>query len=140
MSEEVTKEGKTAGHLMSEKMSKEEKTAGKLMSQAIKLYFEEFNKQEKINGKRIELNIFDDQNGCTGDKAKAKEEALKIVRDNRFVAVIGHWYSSCSITGGKIYKKYGIPAITPGSVKKEVTENNPWYFRKIGRASCRERV
>jgi len=114
----------------------EEKTAGQLMKQAIELYFEEVNKQEKINGKRIELETFDDQNSCTGDKAKAKEEALNIIKDNRFVAVIGHWYSGCSITGGKIYKKYGIPAITPGSVKKEVTENNPWYFRNIYNASA----
>jgi branched-chain amino acid transport system substrate-binding protein len=116
-------------------MSGEGKAAGQLMKQAIELYFEEVNK-EKINGKSIELEPFNDQNSCTGDKAKAKEEALNIVKDNRFVAVIGHWYSGCSITGGKIYKKYGIPAITPGSVKKEVTENNHWYFRNIYNASA----
>jgi ABC-type branched-subunit amino acid transport system substrate-binding protein len=135
-------------------MSGEGKAAGQLMSQAIKLYFEEENnKKGKINGKRIELEIFDDQNDCfrdkpktadksktgdkpkTDDKPKAEEEALNILRYNRFIAVIGHWHSDCSITGGKIYKKYGIPAITSGSVKKEVTYDNNWYFRNIYNAS-----
>ena len=125
----------------------EEKTAGKLMEQAIELYFEEeVNNKNKINGKRIELKTFNDQNDCsrenqenqmkTADKSQAEKEALRIVEENEIVAVIGHWYSGCSITGGKIYKKYGIPAITPGSVKKEVTYGNNWYFRNIYNASA----
>jgi len=121
---------------MSGYMSEEGKTAGQVMTRAVQLYLDEVNKSGGINGKKVELETFDDQNHCTGDKAKAKEEALNIVRDNRFVAVIGHWYSGCSITGGKIYKKYGIPAITPGSLKKEVTYGNNWYFRNIYNASA----
>jgi branched-chain amino acid transport system substrate-binding protein len=115
-------------------MSGKGAAAGELMSKAIKLYFEEINRErEKKNRRKFELDTFDDEDKCS-DKAKA--EALQIVKENKAVAVIGHWYSSCSITGGEVYKKYGIPAITPGSVKKEVTEGNPWYFRNIYNASA----
>jgi len=115
-------------------MSGKGAAAGELMSNAIKLYFEEINRErEKKNRRKFKLDIFNDENGCS---EKAKEEALKIVNENKAVAVIGHWYSSCSITGGKIYKTYGFPAITPGSVKKEVTEGNEWYFRNIYNASA----
>jgi len=110
-------------------MSGEGASAGKLMTNAIQLYIDTINKsRDKVNGKKIELEIFDDKNDCSG---QAKTEAKKIVDNNQVVAVIGHWYSGCSISGGAIYNKYGLPAITPGSVKKEVTENNEWYFRNI---------
>jgi len=114
-------------------MSGDGAAAGELMSQAIELYFEKVNhEREKNHLRKFELKTFDDEN----DSDKAKEEALRIVKENKAVAVFGHWYSSCSIAGGEIYKKYGIPAITPGSVKKEVTEGNPWYFRNIYNASA----
>ncbi len=67
---------------------------------------------------------------------KAEKEALRIVNENQVLAVIGHWYSGCSITGGQVYKKYGIPAITPGSVNVKVTQGNEWYFRNIYNASA----
>jgi len=103
--------------------------AGRRMIFAIALYLEDINKsRDKLKGKKVELKIFDDQNDCSG---RAKTEAKKIVNDPQILAVIGHWYSGCSIAGGAIYKKYGLLAITPGSMKKEVTENNEWYFRNI---------
>ncbi len=115
-------------------MSGDGAAAGKLMTQGINLYLDELNRDRKNNVK-FKLDIFDDKNSCSGEDSAAKKEAMRIVEENKVLAVIGHWYSSCSITGGKVYKKYGIPAITPGSVKKEVTENNQWYFRNIYSAS-----
>ncbi|OQY56867.1 MAG: hypothetical protein DRR08_05695 [Candidatus Parabeggiatoa sp. nov. 2] len=108
-------------------MSGEGATAGRLMTQAIELYFDRINERGGINGKKLILKIFDDQN-----KAEiAQQQALEIANKNSAVAVIGHWYSSASISAGKIYKKYQIPAITPGSVNIQVTEGNEWYFRNI---------
>jgi len=101
--------------------------AGKLMTQAIQLQLDEVNAKGGINGRQILLDSFDDQN----DKTQAKQQALAIVEQNRAVAVIGHWYSSASISGGEIYKKYKIPAISPGSTNVNVTLNNDWYFRTI---------
>jgi len=109
-------------------------TAGRMMTQGIRLYLDEINdKKDELNGKKIELITYDDENKC---QTKAKSEALRIVEDNQALAVIGHWYSSCSITGGDVYKKYGMPAITPGSVNVKVTQGNEWYFRNIYNASA----
>jgi potassium-dependent mechanosensitive channel len=108
-------------------MSGEGATAGRLMTQAIELYFEKINERGGINGKKLILEKFDDQNNAE----IAQQKALEIVQKNTAVAVIGHWYSSASISAGEIYKKYQIPAITPGSVNIKVTEGNEWYFRNI---------
>ncbi|HHB92101.1 MAG TPA: mechanosensitive ion channel [Thioploca sp.] len=101
--------------------------AGKLMTQAIQMQLDKVNAKGGINGQQILLSSFDDKN----DKTQAKQQALAIVKQNKTVAVIGHWYSSASISGGEIYKKYKIPAITPGSTNVNVTLNNDWYFRTI---------
>jgi branched-chain amino acid transport system substrate-binding protein len=106
--------------------------AGQLMVQAIQLYLDSINQQGGINGQKIRLDVFDDQN----DPVLAKQRALEIVKQNRAIAVIGHWYSSTSISAGEIYKKYGIPAITPGSTNIKVTQDNEWYFRNIFNAEA----
>ncbi len=99
----------------------------KLTLQAIQLYFDSINQKGGINGKTITLDAFDDQN----DPIQAKAKALEIVEQNQAVAVIGHHYSSCSISGGEVYLKSGIPAVSTSSTNVKVTENNPWYFRTI---------
>ncbi|HAI69448.1 MAG TPA: hypothetical protein DCM38_08440, partial [Gammaproteobacteria bacterium] len=99
----------------------------KLTLQAIQLYFDSINQKGGINGKIITLDAFDDQN----DPIQAKAKALEIVEQNEAVAVIGHHYSSCSISGGEVYLKSGIPAVSTSSTNVKVTENNPWYFRTI---------
>jgi len=101
--------------------------AGKLMTQGIQLYLDTVNEKGGINGRKIMLDHFDDQN----DRTQSRQQALEIVKQNRAVAVIGHWYSSASMSGGEIYKQYHIPALTPGSTNINVTLNNDWYFRNI---------
>lgn len=108
-------------------MSGENARAGESMTQAIQLYLDSINKQGGINNQKIVLDIFDDQN----DPNQAIKVAQDIVEQNRAIAVIGHYYSSCSINGGKVYKKHGIPAITPVSTNIEVTQDNEWYFRTV---------
>jgi potassium efflux system protein len=105
--------------------------AGKSMTQAIQWYINQVNQKGGIQGKQIVLDIFDDQN----DAKRAREQALEIVAQNRALAVIGHWYSSASISGGEVYKKYQIPTVTPGSTNVKVTLNNEWYFRNIFNAN-----
>jgi branched-chain amino acid transport system substrate-binding protein len=89
------------------------------------LYINEINEQGGINGKKVILNTYDDQN----NKDLAAQKAREIVENHRAMGVIGHHFSSCSIAGGKIYQQYGIPAVTPTSTNVDVTLNNPWYFR-----------
>ena len=92
--------------------------------QGCQLYFNELNNKKDQNF-RVVLDIYDDQNNAK----EAVKQAMEIANANKYVAVIGHHYSSCSISAGLIYKQNGIPAITPASTNIQVTENNEWYFR-----------
>ncbi|OQW95274.1 MAG: hypothetical protein BWK79_03005 [Beggiatoa sp. IS2] len=100
---------------------------GKSFVQGIQLYIDAVNKEGGVNGKDVILDTFDDKN----NPEVAAEQALKIVQENRALAVVGHYYSNCSIAGGNIYKKYGIPAITPAATSVAVTKDNEWYFRTV---------
>jgi branched-chain amino acid transport system substrate-binding protein len=93
----------------------------------INLHIERINAQGGIQGKKIVLDVYDDQN----NPEKASLRAREIVTQNRAVAVIGHNNSSCSISAGDVYKENGIPAITSVSTNVNVTRNNEWYFRTI---------
>ena len=99
---------------------------GRSVLKGINLYLDELNQNGGIDGKKVLLTIYDDQN----DKNKAFEKAQEIAEQNKAIAIIGHWYSSCSINAGKIYKKHGIPAITPGATNIKVTDSE-WYFRAL---------
>jgi len=99
---------------------------GKSVLKGINLLLDNINEKGGINGKKISLSIFDDQN----DKVIAKQKAQEIVDQKRIIGVIGHWYSSCSINAGEIYEKNSIPAITPGATNIKVTDNE-WYFRTV---------
>jgi branched-chain amino acid transport system substrate-binding protein len=103
----------------------ESSSCGKAYLNGVKMYVDKINSQGGINGKKIVLDLYDDQN----NSKLAQQKANEIVKNNRALGVIGHHYSSCSIAGGKIYKKHGIPAISPTSTHINVTLNNPWYFR-----------
>jgi len=100
---------------------------GRSFVEGVKLCVDRVNRDGGIHGKRVVVDVYDDQN----DPALAREAALSINADNRALAVIGHNYSSCSLAGGQVYKGNGIPAITPSSTAPSVTADNPWYFRTI---------
>ncbi len=102
-------------------------TAGKSFRQGVKLYIDQINKAGGVNGRKILQDIYDDQN----DPDIARQMAEEIVRDNRALAVIGHFTSACSIPAGEIYKNNQIPAVTPSSTNILVTQNNKWYFRTV---------
>ena len=89
------------------------------------LYVDMINQAGGINGKKIVLDQFDDQN----DTLIAQQQAQEIVKQNRALAVIGHIYSDASLQAGAIYQQQGIPAITPASSDDALTINNEWYFR-----------
>jgi len=107
--------------------SGESASDSKAIVRGINLYLDQINRQGGIDGKKVVLEMFDDQN----DPVKAKAVALQIARNNRTLAVLGHITGSCSISGGKIYSQYGVPAITSVSSDVDVTKGNKWYFRTL---------
>jgi len=100
---------------------------GKSIVQAVQLFLDHAKQDDDNEFPGIEIDIFDDQNNAQ----QAELIAKTIAKQNSHVAVIGHLYSSCSIRAGKVYKQYGIPAVTPASTNVNVTRDNPWYFRTI---------
>ncbi len=102
-------------------------SAGKSHRQGINLYIDRINRDGGINGKKVILNLFDDQNNAV----IAKEKAIEVADKSRSLGIIGHNYSSCSIAGGTVYKDLKVPAISPSSTNVKVTLNNDWYFRTV---------
>ena len=103
-------------------------SAGQSHIQGVQLYIDQQNKKGGINGRKIILDIFDDQNKAE----KAKEAANNIINSEKpYLAIIGHNHTECSIAGGELYKTAQIPVITPSSTDPRVTYNNDWYFSTI---------
>ena len=98
---------------------------GQSFLRAIKLCIKEYNKRDDIQ-KKIDYIVYDDQN----IPSKALKIAEEIVQ-KRFLAVLGHNLSSCSLAASPVYLKNSIPVITPLSTQTDVTHKNSFYFRTI---------
>ena len=108
-------------------MSGDSEANGKAYTNGIRLFIDPINKMGGINGRKIEIDVYDDEN----NPELAKQRAEEIVKKGRAIAVIGHNSSACSNAGAPIYKANSIPAITPASTNVELTKNNEWYYRTI---------
>lgn len=108
-------------------MSGKDHEAGQAMLDGVNLRVIEINQSGGIDGRTLEVLTYDDQN----DKVAARDKAMEIAQDSKALVVIGHYYSSISLEGGRIYKDYGIPAITASATAPEVTVGNNWYFRVV---------
>ena len=97
------------------------------MFKGIQLYIDRVNQTGGVNGKPVKLIFFDDQ----GNTELARKKAVDIIEQNQALLVLGHFYSSTSIAGGEVYKKFKIPVITASATADSVTKDNPWYFRVI---------
>jgi branched-chain amino acid transport system substrate-binding protein len=106
-------------------MTGDDERDGADMVKGIRLYLDQVNEAGGIDGKRVELLEFDDQN----DKGLARKKALEIVEQDKVLLVLGHYFSSTSLAGGELYKEAGIPAISGSATAGSVTEGNDWYFR-----------
>ncbi|MCP4753964.1 MAG: mechanosensitive ion channel [Proteobacteria bacterium] len=104
-----------------------EDSVGTAFVRAAGLFLDDYNRSADERGYKIVLDVYDDGNDTETAAIKAEE----IAKNERILGVIGHYYSSVSIVGGEIYRKYEIPAISPSSTSVEVTQDNPWYFRTV---------
>ncbi|MDM8564816.1 extracellular solute-binding protein [Candidatus Halobeggiatoa sp. HSG11] len=108
-------------------MSGKGKADGLQMVQGVQLYLDKVNREGGINGKKVKLLPFDDQN----DKELAEQIAKEIVEQDKAHIVLGHLYSSTSTQAGKIYKNAKIPAISGSATADKVVKDNSWYSRVI---------
>ncbi|MGD1917726.1 MAG: ABC transporter substrate-binding protein, partial [Pleurocapsa sp.] len=100
--------------------------AGESIIQGAQLYVDQLNEAGGIDGKELELKVYDDQNN---PKVAAKV-AHEIIESDA-LAVIGHYSSNTTLVAGKIYQAYGIPVVTGSATADDITTWNNWYFRTV---------
>jgi branched-chain amino acid transport system substrate-binding protein len=94
---------------------------------AIELVLDEVNAAGGVNGRSLQLDVYDDAN----DPARARANASRIADEAHTLAVIGHNFSTSSIAAGEVYAARGIPAVSTAATSVAVTRDNPWYFRVV---------
>src|SRR6516164_5133592 len=101
---------------------------------ATQLVIDEVNAKGGVNGRPIELVLFDD----ASDPAVARENAQAIA-DSPCVAVLGHFLSSASLAAAPAYRDARIPALTEGAAADDLTSGNEHYFRALSPISVQAR-
>jgi branched-chain amino acid transport system substrate-binding protein len=88
-----------------------------------KLAVDQLNKAGGINGRRIQLDLFDDQ----GDPTVSANLASKI-HSKGYIAMIGTSESGDTVAMAPILASAGIPAITSGQSTQITALHNPFIF------------
>lgn len=79
-----------------------------------------------LGGRKVEVVFADHQ----GNPAVAQSEALRLITQEKVVAMAGCYQSSCTSTASAVCERYGIPFLTPESSAPDLTERGfKWFFR-----------
>src|SRR5258708_5684354 len=79
-----------------------------------------------LKGAKIELVIADNQ----GTPAAGQNQTLRLITQEKVVAMIGSYQSGITQTASAVAEKYGIPFVTPESTSGDLTERGfKWFFR-----------
>ncbi len=96
---------------------------------AIEMAVKEINAKGGINGKLVELVVYDN----AYDAAKAVENATKLATADKVVAMLGSATSAPTLAIGPVAKQYEVLALTPSGTNVNVTMDgtavNPFVFR-----------
>ena len=111
------------GHFAS--MSGSEATFGQSTDNGIRLALEERNGKGGVKGKQVEVKTYDDQ----GKSQEAGTAVIRLITDDKVVAVLGEVASSLSLVGGAVALEYGVPMVSPSSTNPKVTEIGDMIFR-----------
>jgi branched-chain amino acid transport system substrate-binding protein len=85
-----------------------------------------------LGGAKVEVVFADNQ----GSPATGQNQALRLITEEKVVALIGAYQSGVTLTASAIAEKYGIPFLTPESVAANLTERGfKWFFRTTPVAS-----
>jgi branched-chain amino acid transport system substrate-binding protein len=79
-----------------------------------------------LGGAKVEVVFADNQ----GSPATGQNQALRLITEEKVVALLGAYQSGITLTSSAIAEKYGIPYLTPESVAANLTERGfKWFFR-----------
>lgn len=95
--------------------------------EAAQLAVQEINDAGGIDGKQVELVAYDDKS----DPKEAAIVANKLAEDTSILGVVGHYNSSCTLSGAPIYNKAGVVEVAYGSSAPAVTDAGDYTFRVL---------
>jgi branched-chain amino acid transport system substrate-binding protein len=79
-----------------------------------------------LGGAKVEVVYADNQ----GSPATGQNQALRLITEEKVVAITGAYQSGITLTASAIAEKYGIPFLTGESVAANLTERGfKWFFR-----------
>jgi len=79
-----------------------------------------------LGGAKIEVIFADNQ----GTPAAGQNQALRLITEEKVVALIGAYQSGITVTTSAMAERHGIPFLTPESVASNLTERGfKWFFR-----------
>ncbi len=79
-----------------------------------------------LKGAKIELVVADNQ----GTPAAGQNQALRLITQEKVVALVGSYQSGITQTASAVAERYGIPFLTPESSAADLTERGfKWFFR-----------
>ncbi|MBS0220890.1 MAG: ABC transporter substrate-binding protein [Proteobacteria bacterium] len=79
-----------------------------------------------LNGAKIELVVADNQ----GTPAAGQNQTLRLITQEKVVAMVGAYQSGITQTASAVAEKYGIPFVAPESTAADLTERGfKWFFR-----------
>lgn len=81
---------------------------------------------QDLNAEIERLVVYEDDKG---DPKEAVNVAQKLATDDSLVAVIGHYFTSCTMAASPVYQKAGIPEIAIASTHPDATEAGEYIFR-----------
>jgi branched-chain amino acid transport system substrate-binding protein len=79
-----------------------------------------------LGGAKVEVIFADSQ----GSPAVGQNQALRLITEEKVVALVGAYQSGITLSASTIAEKYGIPFLTAESVAANLTERGfRWFFR-----------
>src|SRR5947209_2100960 len=85
-----------------------------------------------LGGAKVEVVFADNQ----GSPATGQNQALRLITEEKVVALTGAYQSGITLTASAIAERYGIPFLTGESVAANLTERGfKWFFRTTPIAS-----
>ena len=80
----------------------------------------------RLGGAKIEVIFADNQ----GTPAAGQNQALRLITEEKVVALIGAYQSGITVTTSAMAERHGVPFLTPESVAANLTERGfKWFFR-----------
>ncbi len=79
-----------------------------------------------LGGRKVEASFADHQ----GNPATAQNQTLRLISQDRVVAMVGSYQSSCTLTSSQVAERYGIPFVAGEASAPSLTQRGfKWFFR-----------